>query len=372
MKVAFLVPGGVDRTGEYRVIPCLLWLIERLARTHTVHVFALRQEPGPATYTLRGATVHVVGRRPHRLRMIGAVVAEHFRGRIDIVHAVWALPSGMVAGAVNGILGLPVLLHLTGGDLAELPEIDYGGRRSWAGRRGVSFAIGRAKLVTTPSGPMRRAAERLGVAAERLPFGVALDRWPVRPPTRRRDSAPFQVIHVASLNRVKDQATLLRAIRILADRGVSLRVDIVGEDTMDGEIQSLCRTLDLTRVVEFHGFLPHRDLRPLVERSHLLVMTSRHEADPLVVLEAAVAGVPTVSTNVGHAADWAPEAAVVVPVGDPVRLADAVADLIASEDKRLKLAFAAQRRAIAEDADQTAGRVMALYDAIAEVRESES
>ena len=32
MKVAILTPGGVDRSGTERVIPCLLWLIERLVR----------------------------------------------------------------------------------------------------------------------------------------------------------------------------------------------------------------------------------------------------------------------------------------------------------------------------------------------------
>lgn len=44
MKLALVVPGGVDRSGEFRVIPVLLALVERLARAHDVHVFALRQE----------------------------------------------------------------------------------------------------------------------------------------------------------------------------------------------------------------------------------------------------------------------------------------------------------------------------------------
>jgi len=50
MKVALIVPGGVDRGGKVRVIPCLLWMVERLARRHEIHVFALRQEPQPAHY----------------------------------------------------------------------------------------------------------------------------------------------------------------------------------------------------------------------------------------------------------------------------------------------------------------------------------
>ena len=57
MKVAIIVPGGVDRSGTHRVIPVLLWLIERLAREHDLHVFALYQEPVASRYDLLGASL---------------------------------------------------------------------------------------------------------------------------------------------------------------------------------------------------------------------------------------------------------------------------------------------------------------------------
>jgi glycosyltransferase involved in cell wall biosynthesis len=80
-----------------------------------------------------------------------------------------------------------------------------------------------------------------------------------------------------------------------------------------------------------------------------------------VVLEAAVAGVPTVGTAVGHVAELAPEAAVAVPCGDPVALAAAIARVLADEPLRLSLAAAAQRRAVAEDAAHTAAAFERLY-----------
>jgi glycosyltransferase involved in cell wall biosynthesis len=79
------------------------------------------------------------------------------------------------------------------------------------------------------------------------------------------------------------------------------------------------------------------------------------------MLEAAVAGVPTVGTAVGHVAEWAPDAAVAVPVGDAAALAERTDLLLADDGRRLALAAAAQRRAVAEDADWTVGRVEAVY-----------
>jgi glycosyltransferase involved in cell wall biosynthesis len=126
-------------------------------------------------------------------------------------------------------------------------------------------------------------------------------------------------------------------------------------------MQWLAAELELGEHVTFHGFLPHRTLHPMMGRADVLLVSSRHETGPLVVLEAAVAGVPTVGTQVGHIADWAPDAALAVPPGDPGALARATIDLLTNEDRRLGLAREAQARARREDADGTAAEVVARY-----------
>src|SRR5438874_11340685 len=62
MRLAIVVPGGVDPSGRERVVPLLLWLVERLARRHDVHVFVLDYYPEPCSYELLGARVHDLGR----------------------------------------------------------------------------------------------------------------------------------------------------------------------------------------------------------------------------------------------------------------------------------------------------------------------
>lgn len=364
MKVGLIVPGGVDRSGEYRVIPCLLWLIERVAARVELHVFALHQEPHAATYPLLGATVHNIGGRMRRTRTVGAVIREHRRGPFDVLHAVW-VDQGLIGAAAGRLLRRRVLLHLTGGDLARIPEAGFGLLRSRRGRVKLRWATRAAGRVTVPSEFMRTAAAAVGIAADCLPFGVALDRWPAVPPRPRSPGAAANLLHVGSLNWIKDHPTLLRAARALKEAGLAFRLDLVGADTLGGEIQRFASSCSLEERLRFHGFLPHGALRPLVERADLLLVSSRHEADPIVMLEAAVAGVPTVGTAVGHIHDWAPEAAVAVPVGDWRALARETLALLASEPRRLEIAAAAQGRALRQDADWTATRVMDLYHALA-------
>ena len=62
MRIALVVAGGFDESGSDRVIPSLLWLVERLARQHEVVVYVLRYLQTPRRYPLRGATIHDLGR----------------------------------------------------------------------------------------------------------------------------------------------------------------------------------------------------------------------------------------------------------------------------------------------------------------------
>src|SRR3546814_20708180 len=86
--------------------------------------------------------------------------------------------------------------------------------------------------------------EKLGIAAHRVPLGVDLRAWPPMPP-RRRGAGPATLIHVASLNRVKDQATLLRALSILARAGPEFTMDVVGLANLPGLVQRLDAALGL-------------------------------------------------------------------------------------------------------------------------------
>lgn len=361
MKVALVVPGGVDRSGTHRVIPCLLWLIERLAAEVELHVYALRQEPRPGRWPLLGATVHNIGSRPRRLRAPLALAREHRRHPFDLFHGFWAAPEGIIAGGVARFASRPSVLTLAGGELASLPDIGYGLRATRRGRLRLRLAVRLADRVTVASGYMQARAEALGIAVERVTLGVAPDRWPVRAPRRRSGAGPARILHVATLNRVKDQATLLRAVQRVRDAGHDVTLDIVGQDTLGGAVRATADRLRLCDTVRFHGFLPHDELRPLVESADVLVLSSRYDAAPMVVQEAAVAGVPTVGTAVGFVGEWAPDAAVAVPVGDAEALGDAILALLADEERRLKVARQAQARALAEDADHTAARFLEIY-----------
>jgi glycosyltransferase involved in cell wall biosynthesis len=364
MRIALIVPGGVDASGEYRVIPALLALIRRLAIRNDLQVIALHQEPVPGEWDWAGARIHNVGSQHVRFNAIRLLRSLHRRAPFNIVQAIWSGSCGLVAVAGGRLLGVPSPVHIAGGELVALGDISFGGRLTVRNRLREALVLRGAAAITAASAPIIDSVNALGFEARRLPLGVDLELWPPRAPVRRQPGKVARLIHVASLNRVKDQTTLLRALLALSRSGTAFEMDIVGEDTLHGGIQILAAELGLADRIRFHGFMTQRQWRPLAEQADLMVLTSRHEAGPLAILEAAVVGVPTVGTAVGHMVEWAPNAALCAPVGDPDGLAEAIRRVLDDEDLRLSIAGEAMQRATSEDADYTARRFQELHESL--------
>ena len=368
MRVGFVVSGGFDPSGRERVTPGLLWLVERLARRHAVHVFVLQYYPEPCSYPLLGATVHDLGRaagvpglrRAAQRQRLAAAIDAH--GPFDLLHAYQGMPA-IVAAPLARRRRVPLVVTLDSGELTAIDDIGYGLQRRWFDRRALAAAIRGAARVTVCTRFMAAMipAGLTRAPAAVVPIGVEPSAFPAG---ARADGPPWRLLRVASLNAVKDYPTLLQAIARVVASGLDVHLDIVGEDTVAGRIHTLARTLQLDWRVTFHGFQPTDRLAAFYARTHLHLVTSRHEAAGVVVLEAAAAGVPTVATRVGYVADWEPERAVAVPVGDPEALAEAIVDLLPDPDKRERLASAARAWTLAHDADWTAARFEDIYAAI--------
>ncbi len=374
MKIALIVPGGVDPSGRVRVIPVLLSLIQRLARRHQVLVAPLSQEPEPVSYQLWGARIVSLGRVPGRLpavaflqrwrRLLAAFNA--WGDKPDIIHALWLGGTSTLALLTGRWLKVPVVVSVGGGELVRLPQIGYGGLSGPLGRLHARLALNGAQAVTAGSRyTLARVAKRRP-EAHWLPLGA--EAQPLRGPVARPPGPPWRLLHVASINRVKDQATLLRALRLVVDRYCpnpacygNLQLDWVGEDTLNGAMQQLTKDLGLGGFVRFHGFKPVDEIYPLYRQAHLYLQSSLHESQGVAVCEAAAAGVPTVGTAVGLVAELAPTAAWAVPVGDCQGLAEGILTLLGDQTRLEQLGKAAQAWAQKYDAQWTATAFEAIY-----------
>src|SRR5262249_9557960 len=133
---------------------------------------------------------------------------------------------------------------------------------------------------------------------------------------------------VASLLAIKDHATLLRALGLLAPEWPTARLVVVGQGPELDDLRRLASELGVASVVRFAG------LRPQGPSFHFLfdisVLSSVSEGFPNSLVEAMAAGRPIVATDVGGVRDAVRdrENGLLVPPRAPAAFADALRTLL--------------------------------------------
>ena len=367
MKIALVVPGGLHPSGVHEVVPSWLAVLERLARHHELHAFVLKHLPEPQTYSLSGVAVHDLGRpsapvgltRWAQERALLRAIRTH--GPFDLVHGFFADPAGQLAARAGKRLGIPSVVTCDSGEFVAIPEINYGSQRTARGRKAVNEACSLATRVHVCTKFMAALAAARNVQTVVIPLtSVTSKAATIQRSRLLRSEGPFRLVQVASLSHVKHQRLLLDAFAIVR-RQIDARLELIGEDTLGGELQQHAARIGVDHAVSFHGFLPQAQVSAALLNADLYVQSSRHEAAGVSVLEAAAFGVPTIGTLAGHVADWAPLKATAVADATPESLAAAILAAHADPERQRSIADAARAVAIAQDAGYAATRFEELY-----------
>lgn len=107
------------------------------------------------------------------------------------------------------------------------------------------------------------------------------------------------LVYVAEMNLNKNQAMLIRTLKIISEKRDDVRLIIAGADNFNGEYVKLAAELGIDKKVDFLG---HReDIDDILHASDIAVGSSYREGLPVNVMEALACGLPVVlSDNRGH------------------------------------------------------------------------
>lgn len=359
------------------VPPFVLHLSAELAkRGHDVHVLAphangaKRREISTGVYVHRfryaprrasllcydGGILENLRRHPIRWLLLPSFVAAQFLSatrltramNIDVIHAHWVLPQGLVAVAVRLLGGRAVVVTAHGGDVFAM---SHGWRR-----RLLSFVCQSADAVTSVSTVLRNAIlDSTGVESNVIPMGVDpstfVDDGKSRNPALYGD-APV-VLFVGRLVEKKGVRHLISAMPLVRAAVPGARLVIVGDGPERSLLEELAANLMVDDIVEFQGAVANRDLPGKFREADVFVAPSvlSREGDtegmPVVLLEAAASGVPIVASRVGGVSDLIrhEETGLLIEPEDPGEIAAAVVRLLGDAELRLSLTKNASERA---------------------------
>jgi glycosyltransferase involved in cell wall biosynthesis len=164
------------------------------------------------------------------------------------------------------------------------------------------------------------------------------------PVTVQPDATDF--VCIGELRPVKAIDILIEALAILKQSGQPVTATIVGEGPDAATLQALVRERGLADEVRFVGFQP---ARIAFSMGRMLVIPSRAESLPYVVLEAAAAGLPVIGTRVGGVPEiFGPHADNLVPADNIAALVAALRKAVIDPGKAAGIAERIRERVRAE------------------------
>jgi glycosyltransferase involved in cell wall biosynthesis len=104
------------------------------------------------------------------------------------------------------------------------------------------------------------------------------------------------IVCLGELRPVKAFDVLIEALALLKASGRRVSATIAGEGPQGADLKALAERLDIADLVRFVGYRPAREAFAM---GRILVIPSRAESLPYVVLEAIAAGLPAIATRVG-------------------------------------------------------------------------
>jgi glycosyltransferase involved in cell wall biosynthesis len=265
-------------------------------------------------------------------------VSERLRAiRPTVLHTHNPAPH-VVGAAAAALSGVPALVHTKHG--RNYPEVKLKVLANRLAGLLTDFLV----AVSDDAGLVATKVELIPHRKVRI-IRNGVDLQAFVPAEAGSASGPPRVIHLARLvHPTKDQETLLRAVRIVADSDPGFVLGIVGDGPHRPALEALADHLDLRRHVVFNGF--RDDVGRVLRDAALFVLSSESEGLSVTLLEAMATGLPVVATDVGGNREVVAHGrtGLLVPARSPSKLAQASLDLLRDPARRGTMGREGRRR----------------------------
>jgi len=314
-----------------------------------------------------GTPVHALGAsRSADLTWLGRLRSLVATGRFDVVHfhLPYAAALGRLAVATVPRAERPSVVYTEHSLWNKAAVITKGINRIGIGRDQSLIVVSQAAHDALPPALRRRARVIVHGVSSIQADELTAQRDRIRAEVRAELGVPdgdLLLLAVANMRPEKGYDVLLEATRILASRDVPVRVAAVGGGPMENEVRERHRALGLGDRLQLLG--QRDDVLRLMAAADVFVLASRQEGLPVTLMEATSMGLPIVATSVGGVPQVVTDdvEGLIVPPGDPERLADALQQVAADPALRHRLGRAARAKSTMFDVTGASREIEGIY-----------
>lgn len=215
-------------------------------------------------------------------------------GLPDIVHVHVPMKSGLIGKWIKKKWKLPYVTTEHSSSYYEYIPGNYFDRSRYY-RRSVSSILKHSSQVTTVS---RVLAERLQDIFTLVDVQVIHNVVDTTIFFKQEVNLPvFRFFHASTMNHPKNVEGILEVFARLLKLCNNWECVMAGWET--AELRKKALSLGLERHIKWVGVLSYNEVATAMQASHSLIMFSRYENFPCVVIEALCCGLPVIATDVG-------------------------------------------------------------------------
>ena len=195
-----------------------------------------------------------------------------------------------------------------------------------------------------------------------IPNGIDAARWPFA--SRRPRTGPPELLYVGRLEYEKGVHDAIAALARVRRAHPGTTLTIAGDGTQQDWLVDQARKHRVLKATTFVGRLDHEQLLRLLHRADAAVLPSHYEPFGLAALEAAAAGAPLVTSNIGGLGEAVinGQTGMSCPPRDVARLAAAIGAVLGDPAGAQRRARAARQRLTSDFAwDTVAHRTAQVY-----------
>jgi glycosyltransferase involved in cell wall biosynthesis len=188
----------------------------------------------------------------------------------------------------------------------------------------------------------------------RIYHGIDADLFSGNCAEQKNPTQPYRILTIARLTAKKGLPTVLRALKLLTDKGLSINHVLIGDGDDRDMILALVNELGLTSVTRWLGAQPHHEVLEHYRHADLFVLgcevASNGDRDgiPNVLLESMAVGVPVVATDISAIPELVESgvSGLLVPPRKPERLAEAMQRMLTDRELRNRIIPAARQTVV--------------------------
>ncbi len=272
------------------------------------------------------------------------------QNKYDLVHAFFALPSGLIA--MN--TGLPYIVSVRGSDVPGFnPRLKPFYRTQQLMFKQVCSKA--KKVIANSEGLKQLTNKSWKKNVEVIPNGINTDEFkPIK-----NKSKKITLITVARLIPRKGLNYLIKALQ-----NINADLIIVGEGPEKDNLKQLARKYKVHDKVKFLGYVKHNKLPELYGKSDIFVLPSLFEGMSNTVLEAMACGLPIITTDTGGTNELIKDNGIIIEKKSSLEILNAANKLISDKKKLAKYGTTSRKIALTYSWSNVASEYLKTYKQI--------